>query len=62
MEKNYISEYKQTHFYVNITKKIYGVCINIKDLEKKEEIINHFLTTRKEQINSWLQSWKVGVA
>ena len=61
MEKNYISEYDQTHFYVNIVKKLYGVCINIKDLSKKDEIIQHFKTSRKEQIESWKTEWKEGV-
>lgn len=61
MEKNYISEYEQTHFYVNIVKKLYGVCINIKDLAKKDEIIQHFKISRKEQIEAWKTEWKGGV-
>lgn len=64
MEKNYISEIEGTHFFVKITSKTYGVCINIKDLDKAEEIINHFKTTRKEQIEAWKKEWqqKEGVA
>lgn len=61
MEKNYISEWQPTGFYVNLESKIYGVCINIKDKDKAEEIINYFRETRKEQIESWKQDWKVGV-
>lgn len=61
MEKNYISEYEQTHFYVSLINKTYGVCINIKDLDRAEEIIQYFKETRKEQIEAWKQEWKEGV-
>ena len=61
MEKNYISEYKQTHFYINSINKIYGVCINVKDEDRAEEIIRHFREDRKEQIEAWKQEWKEGV-
>lgn len=47
MEKNYISEIEDTHFFIKITRKTYGVCINIKDLDRAEEIINYFKETRK---------------
>lgn len=53
MEKNYISEIEDTHFFIKITKKIYGVCINIRDLDRAEEIIDYFKNTRKEQIEAW---------
>lgn len=62
MEKNFISQYQATYFYVNLPAKQYGVCINIKDLDKAEEIINYFKETRKEQIESWKKEWKAGVA
>lgn len=62
MEKNYISTIMQTYFYVNIEAKQYGVVINIKDIEKAEEIIQYFKTTRKEQINAWQKEWAGGVA
>ena len=58
MEKNYISEIEDTHFFIKITKKIYGVCINIKDLDRAEEIINYFKNTRKEQIEAWKREWQ----
>lgn len=62
MEKNYISEYESTHFYISLVNKTYGVCINIKDIDKTEEIIQHFKEDRKEQIESWKRNWKEGVA
>ena len=62
MEKNHISAIMQTCFYVNIEAKQYGVIINIKDIERAEEIIQYFKTTRKEQINAWQKEWAGGVA
>lgn len=62
MEKNYISEHKETCFYVDIKNKTYGFCINIKDLDRAEEIMKHFKETRKEQIEAWQQELKEGVA
>lgn len=58
MEKNFISQYQATCFYINIQAKQYGVCINIKDIDKADEIIEHFLTSRKENIEAWKQEWK----
>ena len=62
MEKNYISEYKKTCFYIDLLSKTYGVCINIKDKERAEEIIQYFKETKKAQIEAWQQEWKEGVA
>ena len=55
-EYNYISEYQQTCFYMRVdTKPIkYGVCINVKDIQKVNEIINSF---RKEQ-KACLEAWR----
>ena len=61
MEKNYISEYEQTHFYISLINKTYGVCITIIDLERADEIIQHFRETEKECIEAWKQEWKEGV-
>ena len=58
MEKNYISEIEDTHFFIKITKKFYGVCINIRDLDRAEEIIDYFKNTRKEQIEAWKREWQ----
>ena len=52
MEKNQISAIMQTCFYVNIEAKQYGVIININDVERAEEIIQYFRTTRREQIDA----------
>ena len=57
MEKNYISKYEETHFYIDIARQLYGVCININDIDSKDEIIAHFKTTRKKQIQTWLKEW-----
>lgn len=43
MEKNFISRYQPTCFYVNMPEKQYGVCVNIKDIDKAEEIIKECL-------------------
>lgn len=58
MEKNFILEYQPTSFYLNIPSKQYGVCINIKDIDRKEEIINYFRKTKKEQIEAWKNLWQ----
>lgn len=50
-----------TCFYVNIEAKQYGVIINIKDIERAEEIIQYFRTTRKTQIDAWKKEWERGV-
>ncbi len=62
MEKNFISEYQPTCFYVNMPAKQYGVCVNIKDIDKAEEIIKECLEQNKASIEAWKQEWKVGVA
>jgi hypothetical protein len=59
MEVNFISEYQATGFYVNLESKTYGVCINIKDVDRAQEIINYFKKTRKQQIEAWKQEWGV---
>ena len=62
MEKNFISKYQPTCFYVNLPAKQYGVCVNIKDIDKAEEIIKECLEQNKASIEAWKQEWKVGVA
>ena len=62
MKKNSISKTMKTCFYVNIVTKEYGVIVNIKDIEEAEEIIQHFKTEKKEQIEAWKQEWSGGVA
>ena len=62
MEKNRISKTMKTCFYINIGAKEYGVIIKIQDIEEAEEIIQHFKTTKKEQIEAWKQEWSGGVA
>ncbi|MCI8760411.1 MAG: hypothetical protein HFJ34_04750 [Clostridia bacterium] len=66
MEKNYISEYAETYFYIDLEDRIYGVCINIKDIDRKDEIMNYFYNNEKtkRQIGVWKREWqqKEGVA
>lgn len=54
-ELNVIQNYSKTYFYVTLeTNPIrYGVAINIKDIDKKQEIIDLMKTNRKEQIEMW---------
>lgn len=59
MEVNFISEWQATGFYVNLESKTYGVCINIKDVDRAQEIIEYFKKTRKQQIDVWKQEWGV---
>lgn len=61
MEKNFISQWQATEFYVNLESHTYGVCINIKDIDRADEIIQQVMTERKEQIESWIKHWKEGV-
>lgn len=62
MEKNFISEFQKTYFYVDLKQKQYGVCINIKDIDKKDEIMNYFYNDEKNKksIETWKNEWKVG--
>lgn len=62
MEENFISNWQSTGFYLNLETKTYGVCINIDDIDKADEIIDYFRKTRKQQIETWKQEWKEGVA
>ena len=62
MEKNFISEYQATCFYVNIPSKQYGVCINIKDIDRAGEITRECLEENKESIKAWKKEWEEGVA
>ena len=59
MENNFISEWQQTCFYVNLESKIYGVCINIKDIDKSEELIKEILESNKDSIQAWKKEWKI---
>lgn len=62
MEFNYISELKTTCFYVDLENKTYGVYINIKDIDRAQEIINRAKEKYKEQIEAWKNEWKEGIA
>lgn len=62
MEKNFISRYQPTCFYVNLEAKQYGVCVNIKDIDEAEEIIKQCLEQNKRSIEAWKELWKEGVA
>lgn len=54
-EKNTIQDYSDTFFYLTIACNPirYGVAVNIKDIDKMQEIIDEFKQERKEQIEAW---------
>lgn len=62
MEKNYISENLETHFYVNLVNKTYGVCINVKDKYKAKKIIKECINKNQGTINAWKINWNLKVA
>lgn len=62
MEQNFISQWQATGFYVNLESRTYGVCINIKDIDRKDEIIQQILEENKESIEAWKKQWEEGVA
>lgn len=62
MERNFISQYQTTGFYVNLESHTYGVCINIKDIDRKDEIIQQLLEQNKQSIEAWKNEWEEGVA
>lgn len=58
MEENFISQYQATGFYLNLESHTYGVCINIKDIDRADEIKQQIMADRKEQIESWKKMWQ----
>lgn len=53
---NYISQTQPTHFYLsNVKPYKYGVCVNIKDIAEKDEIIKTMLEERRQQIQAHLK-------
>lgn len=54
-EKNVIQDYSDTFFYLTIACNPirYGVAVNIKDIDKMQEIIDEFKQRKKEQIEAW---------
>lgn len=60
MKKNYISQYMDTHFYINLGNHTYGVCVNIKDEPNAQKIIDKVLKDRKQQIEAWENEWEEG--
>lgn len=59
MENNFISATMNTGFYVNLENKTYGVCVNIKDIDKSEELIKEIIESNKDSIQAWLKEWGV---
>lgn len=54
-EKNIVQDYSDTFFYTTLLCNPirYGVAVNIKDIDKKQEIIEKIKRDRKEQIEAW---------
>ena len=59
MENNFISATMNTGFYVNLENKTYGVCVNIKDIDKSEELIKEIIESNKDSIEAWQKEWGV---
>lgn len=59
MENNFVSSTMNTGFYVNLESKTYGVCINIKDIDKLEELIKEIIESNKDSIEAWQKEWGV---
>lgn len=59
MENNFISATMNTGFYVNLENKTYGVCINIKDIDKRKELIKEIIESNKDSIEAWQKEWGV---
>lgn len=57
MEKNYINWQGDTHFYIDIREKEYGVRVSVEDTPKASEIVKKVLEERKKQIEAWKQKW-----
>ncbi len=62
MEKNYINWLGESHFYIDLENKEYGVMVSIKDSYRAEELINRARRNRKKQIEAWKKEWEEGVA
>lgn len=64
MQKDFISETQGTYFYVDIIEKQYGVIININDIDKIDEIMEHFYNDErnKRSIEAWKREWEEGVS
>lgn len=60
MRKDFVSQYQSTGFYTNLETKTYGVCINIKDINKKAEIIKSIYNDckNKETIKYLEKEWR----
>ena len=61
MEKSYISHYLPTCFYVDFEKRLYGVQVNIKDIDKAKELIKKGLEKNKQCIEALKNEWKNGL-
>ena len=57
MEKNYINWLGNTHFYLNIKERTYGVRVN-KDEKDVGKIIKEVLEQNKDRINHWKLEWQ----
>jgi len=58
MEKNFIGVSRKTCFYVDLVNKNYGACINIKEVDKSEELIKEILESNKNTIQAWKKEWE----
>lgn len=61
MEKNYINWQGNTHFYVDLVNKEYGVIVSTEDMIFAPSIIQQTLAKYKATIQNWKQEWAGGV-
>ena len=59
MENNFVSATMNTGFYVNLENKTYGIYINMKDIDKSEELIKEIIASNKDSIQAWQREWSV---
>lgn len=60
MQRDFISQYQATGFYLDLESHTYGVCINIKDFDRKDEILEHYYSDSDNQAS--IEAWKKELA
>lgn len=54
---NYISKYEPTHYYIKFAEPyMYGVCININDIARKDEIIEKLINDNRASAQAHLKN------
>ena len=61
MEKKYINWQGNTHFYVDLVNKEYGVRVNVEDTPNALKLIQQELEKNRDRIQCLKQLWAGGV-